>query len=326
MIYILKQIIDTIRLKKKTLLISFLFIFFFSTINYIISDRIYLSEMKLVHNGGDSSGNSSIRGLFGSLNSNSNSESLNSATRNYDMIPEVLSSRNFINKVLEKEFLYDGETKKLFLILTDQDNSFADDSLTKLQARKKIGKMISVSKSLNTPVISISVETNSKELSYNLANEILNQLKKDLTSFQTERIEKKMDVINIQIESSRSELEILEEELRIFRINNSIRSQSPTLLLQEERKLRDINTLSQTYNSLKFELEMAKIKFLEQANVLQVIDEPNFPIRKTSPRLRYMLLGLIFNYVFLSFLIIYSSILANSDLGKQIRSLLTRNI
>tara|TARA_X000001036_G_scaffold143838_1_gene136629 strand:+ start:485 stop:1333 length:849 start_codon:yes stop_codon:yes gene_type:complete len=282
--------------------------------------------MKLVHNGGDSSGNSSIRGLFGSLNSNSNSESLNSATRNYDMIPEVLSSRNFINKVLEKEFLYDGETKKLFLILTDQDNSFADDSLTKLQARKKIGKMISVSKSLNTPVISISVETNSKELSYNLANEILNQLKKDLTSFQTERIEKKMDVINIQIESSRSELEILEEELRIFRINNSIRSQSPTLLLQEERKLRDINTLSQTYNSLKFELEMAKIKFLEQANVLQVIDEPNFPIRKTSPRLRYMLLGLIFNYVFLSFLIIYSSILANSDLGKQIRSLLTRNI
>jgi len=325
MINLLKQIIETIHLRKKILLILFILIASISTMNYIISDRIYVSEMKLVHNGGGSSPSASFGSLFGSFNSNSNVESLSSATKNYDMIPEVLSSRSFMDKILDKEFTYQDETRKLYLILTDQDNSFLGDNLTNLKARNKLNDMVSVSKGLNTPVISISVKSNNKDLSFNLANEILNQLKKDLTSFQTDRVEKKINVINVQIESSMAELKQMEEELRVFRINNSNRSQSPTLLLEEERKLRDISTLSETYNSLKFELELAKIKFLEQANVLQVIDEPNIPIRKTSPRLRFMLLGLIFNYMFISFVIIYTSILANSELGKEIKSLFTRN-
>lgn len=325
MINVLKQIIDTIHLKKKILLIIFILISSISTINYILSDRIYVSEMKLVHNGGDASPSASFRGLFGSLNTNSNMESLSSATKNYDMIPEVLSSRSFMDKILDKEFTYEDQTKKLYLILTDKDNSFLEDNLTKLRARKKLNNVMSISKGINTPVISISVKTNSKDLSFNIANEVLSQLKKDLTSFQTDRVEKRINVINVQIESSRSELEKMEEELRIFRINNSSRSQSPTLLLEEERKLRDISTLRETYNSLKFELELAKIKFFDQANVLQVIDEPNLPIQKTSPRLRYMLMGIIFNYVFISFVIIYTSILANSEIGKEIRSLFSRN-
>tara|TARA_B100001175_G_C19513254_1_gene645369 strand:- start:3571 stop:4554 length:984 start_codon:yes stop_codon:yes gene_type:complete len=325
MINVLKQIIDTIQLKKKTFLNVFILIASISSINYILSDRIYVSEMKLVHNGGGASPSSSFRGLFGSFNTQNDMESLSSATKNYDMIPEVLSSRSFMDKILNKDFMYEDQTKKLYLILTDKDNSFLEDNLTQLSARKKLNQFVSVSKGLNTPVISISVKTNNKDLSYNIANEMLSQLKKDLTSFQTDRVEKRINVINVQIESSRSELEQKEEELRVFRINNSSRSQSPTLLLEEQRKLRDISTLSETYNSLKFELELAKIKFLEQANVLQVIDEPNFPIQKTSPRLRYMLIGIIFNYIFISFIIIYTSILANSELGKEIRRLFSRN-
>ena len=255
MINVLKQIIDTIQLKKKTFLNVFILIASISSINYILSDRIYVSEMKLVHNGGGASPSSSFRGLFGSFNTQNDMESLSSATKNYDMIPEVLSSRSFMDKILNKDFMYEDQTKKLYLILTDKDNSFLEDNLTQLSARKKLNQFVSVSKGLNTPVISISVKTNNKDLSYNIANEMLSQLKKDLTSFQTDRVEKRINVINVQIESSRSELEQKEEELRVFRINNSSRSQSPTLLLEEQRKLRDISTLSETYNSLKFELE-----------------------------------------------------------------------
>jgi uncharacterized protein involved in exopolysaccharide biosynthesis len=156
-----------------------------------------------------------------------------------------------------------------------------------------------------------------------IATSILDQLELELTNFQLERLDKKIGVIQNQVESTSGELALLEEELRKFRVNNSNILQSPTLRMQESNKLRDILVLSNTYSSLKVELELAKIKYFEEANVLQVIDSPNLPLKKSGPRLRYMLMRIVFTFLFFTLFYVYVTLLLKSDFGKEIKNALS---
>ena len=126
--------------------------------------------------------------------------------------------------------------------------------------------------------------------------------------------------IDNQINVIKQELDILENDLKDFRINNSKILQSPKLRMEESKKLRDITVLSNTYSSLKIEFEMTKIRKLEKSNVLQIIDPPNIPERKSSPRGTYHLIYIIVSFIFLSFIYILFQILISSKEFERIRT------
>ena len=317
---IVKDSIRILKNKKRQFSFLFLFISILFITNYTLKDRVYISDMKLAHNSLDGSKNTSALSSFVSSFASGNMSSTNSSTTDFDMIPEVIYSRDFLNQILEKEFYNDGEMKKLYLIgYKERRGEKLDTSILKLDARKELSSNIFVSKNLNNPMITISVASNNQQLSFDIANSILQQLETVLTNFQLDRISERIKVINNQIESSSKELKVLEEDLRKFRVNNSNILQSPTLRMQESTKLRDILAVSNTYSSLKVELELTKVKYFEKANVLQVIDAPNLPLRKSSPRLRFMLIKLIFTFSFITLFYIYFSLLRDSNFGKMIR-------
>jgi len=317
---IIKATLYVLKKKKKKFRILFFLLSCVFIVNYTLQDRIYISDIKLAHNSEDGSSNSSGLSKFVSSFSGSNVGYIGSSTTNFDMIPEVVYSRSFLNKILEKDFYYEGQKQKLYAIYSKKRSSENPNiPLLKLDGRKELSTNISVSKNLNNPVIGISISANDKQLSFDIATAVLEQLKKDLTSFQLERIEKKLSVIKNQVKVSSMELSDLEENLKNFRVSNSNIIQSPALRMEESRKVRDILAVSNAYSSLKVELELTKIKYLEEANVLQVIDAPNLPLRKSGPRLRYMLLGLIMTFSFITFLYVYIALFLKSDLGKNIQ-------
>tara|TARA_X000000368_G_scaffold81982_1_gene61880 strand:- start:11650 stop:12636 length:987 start_codon:yes stop_codon:yes gene_type:complete len=322
---IVKAIIHIIKTKKRALWFLFFFLSSVFILHYSISDRIYISSIKLAHNSQDGSYNSSGLSRIVSSFSSSNLNSVSSSTTNFDMIPEVLSSRDFLNKILDKEFFYNGKMEKLYMIYSNKNSDDPNIPLLKLDGRKELLKNISVSKNLNNPIIGISISSNNRQLSMDIATSILGQLELELTNFQLERLDKKIGVIQNQVESTSGELALLEEELRKFRVNNSNILQSPTLRMQESNKLRDILVLSNTYSSLKVELELAKIKYFEEANVLQVIDSPNLPLKKSGPRLRYMLMRLVFTFSFFTLFYVYVTLLLKSDFGKEIKNTISVN-
>jgi len=322
---IIKAIVQILKTKKRALWYLFFFLSSAFIIHYSLSDRIYISSIKLAHNSQDGSYNSSGLSKIVSSFSSSNLNSVSSSTTNFDMIPEVLSSRDFLNKILDKEFFYNGKMEKLYMIYSSKNSDNPNIPLLKLDGRKELLSNISVSKNLNNPIIGISISSNNKQLSMDIATSILDQLELELTNFQLERLDKKIGVIQNQVESTSRELALLEEDLRKFRVNNSNILQSPTLRMQESNKLRDILVLSNTYSSLKVELELAKIKYFEEANVLQVIDSPNLPLKKSGPRLRYMLMRLVFTFLFFTFFYVYVTLLLKSDFGKEIKNALSIN-
>ena len=89
--------------------------------------------------------------------------------------------------------------------------------------------------------------------------------------------------------------------------------------MEESKKVRDITVLSNTYSSLRIEFEMTKIKKLEESNVLQIIDPPNIPERKSSPSGTYHLKYIIVSFIFLSFIYILFQILISSKEFERIR-------
>lgn len=318
----LEETINLLKEKKGLLFSLFVFLTFLFIGSYVTSDRVYISSIKLAHNSSNVAGNS-FNNLLSSFSS-SNINSVESSTTNFGMIPEVVKSRSFLDKILNKEFHYRGNSKKLYLILLNTEFSEDLDVLFLMhKARKKLSKNILVSKNLNNPVIEISISANEKSLAFDIANVALEQLKIDLTNFQLERIEKKIDVINSQVNLIEKELNILEEDLRDFRINNSSINESPSLRMEEQRKIRDISAVVNTYSSLRVELELTKTKFLEEANVLQIIDAPYFPAQKSSPRLTYAVLRLIMTFLFITFFYIYVQLFFRSELGIVIRNALS---
>ena len=168
------------------------------------------------------------------------------------------------------------------MIYADEDESENNNiPLLKLDGRKELFTNIAIRKNLNNPVIGINVFFKTTDnYHFDIANSILDQLQEELTNFQIERVKKRIDIIETQIKSSLKDLNVLEEDLRKFRVNNSNIMGSPTLRMEESKKMRDILVLSNSYSSLKIELELAKVKILEEANVLQVIDEPNVSSEK----------------------------------------------
>ena len=321
---IIKATLYVLKKKKKKLGTLFFLLSCVFILNYTLQDRIYISDIKLAHNSEDGSSNSSGLSKFVSSFSGGSVGSIGSSTTNFDMIPEVVYSRSFLNKILEKDFYYEGEKKTLYSIYSKKKSSENPNiPLLKLDGRKELSKNISVSKNLNNPVISISISANDKQLSFDIATAVLEQLKKDLTSFQLERIEKELSIIKSQVQLSSMELSGLEENLKDFRVNNSNIIQSPVLRMEESRKLRDILAVSNAYTSLKVELELTKIKYLEEVDVLQVIDAPNLPLRKSGPRLRYMLVGLIMTFSFIAFLYVYTVLFLKSDLGRDVQGVIS---
>ena len=310
--------INILSRKRKIFIYLFLFLSIFFISRFFLIDRTYISTTKLAYNSDDSSSTvlgSNIGRLIGGMGSMAETQSVSSTTNTFDMIPEVLTAYSFLDKILDKKFIIDNKSKTLFMMYSKDK----EGDIARFNARKTLSKKIIITKSLSRPTISISFLSNNPNLSYEVLSSMFEQLKSDLTNFRLQRIEERLFFIDNQINATKQELDILENDLRDFRINNSKILQSPNLRMEESKKVRDITVLSNTYSSLRIEFEMTKIKKLEESNVLQIIDPPNIPERKSSPSGTYHLIYIIVSFIFLSFIYILFQILISSKEFERIR-------
>ena len=86
-----------------------------------------------------------------------------------------------------------------------------------------------------------------------------------------------------------------EESVKTFRDENRDIRKSPSLLLEESRLLRDVKIQLELYITLKKELELSQIEQVENSSMFSVLDEPEVPLSKLSPKLnRVFFISIIF--------------------------------
>ena len=175
-----------------------------------------------------------------------------------DLFPELIKSRVFGEKILNKNFLlakYDEELS-LLSILThgDQPNSLGIDTLI-THALSKISEIITLEQDPQNNFSIIKVTTFDPQFSKNLADAVLIELEDLNKSFKIKKLTEKTKFIEKRIFSVEKELEYSEQKLKEFSENNRQVS-SPALQLTLDRIEREVEIQKGIFLTLKQQLEL----------------------------------------------------------------------
>jgi uncharacterized protein involved in exopolysaccharide biosynthesis len=218
----------------------------------------------------------------------------------------LISSETVLQDVIyakyqTKEFPYSVNLIKYFEIDEKDDNPAILNRKKYLALHKKlVEKMITTNVDRMTKTLNVTVTMPEAQLSADVANAIVNSLdlyvrtqRKSYATEQSYYLEKR----TAQVKDS---LTIAENMLKTFREQNRITAQSPKLLLEQGRLMRNVEILQTVFVELTKQLEIAKIDQIKDAPVLNVKEYAKNPVIKAGPRRASSLIIIMFFSLLLS--------------------------
>lgn len=145
-----------------------------------------------------------------------------------------------------------------------------------------------------TKIMTIKVRMPERQLSVDVANRLANSLdnyirtkRKSFASNQRFYLEKRCT----QVADS---LAYAEENLRDFKDNNKVITQSAELLMQEGRLVRNVEILNTIFMEITKQLELAKLDEIRDTPVLNIKEYARDPIEKAGPNRRLRFVFVVF--------------------------------
>jgi uncharacterized protein involved in exopolysaccharide biosynthesis len=145
-----------------------------------------------------------------------------------------------------------------------------------------------------TKILTIKVTMPEAQLSADVVNNVVESLdqyvrtkRKSYAGEQRYYLEKRVD----QIKDS---LSICENNLRDFREQNRMITQSPNLLLEQGRLMRNVEIQQNVYIELTKQLELAKIDEIKDAPIVNIKEIAQNPVEKAGPRRKIMFIMILF--------------------------------
>jgi uncharacterized protein involved in exopolysaccharide biosynthesis len=213
------------------------------------------------------------------------------------LYPELLRSRTFAEKILDKEFYLDKYDKKLSLlaILThgDEEPNVGQDQLIVDAVKKLNDDVLAFDQDSKGTFRVIKVTTEDPLFAKELADVVLAELEALNRYFKSETVSEKNTFIENRIASVAGDLEGSEQTLKDFKERNRQIS-SPALQLEQERLERDVEVQKGIYLTLKQQLELAKIEEVQQTSVVQVLDRPTVAFK---PFNKNLILSVILSFI-----------------------------
>lgn len=293
---------------------TFTYVQFIQTPEYISSAKILLPEQSGSSNFGGLSGIASQFGV--NLGPNSNQIDLSSPS----LYPELMQSRTFAEKILEKKFYTQQFEKDLSLleILSDNQNEkyrSKDELIT--ETLSTLQEMLKYKKDPLSSFSIIEVTANEPVFAKKLADEVLKELESLNRFFKSETVVEKTKFIQERIYSVSSDLKMSENKLQKFNEQNRQIS-SPALLLDQERLERDVEVQKGIFLTLKQQLELAKIEEVQETSVVKILDYPQVPLFRSNKKLKTkFVLSVIMGIGLGTFFGFIRSFIYNSDINER---------
>ncbi len=164
-----------------------------------------------------------------------------------------------------------------------------------------------------TSVLTVSLSTKEPQLSADILNAIAHELDVFLRTKRTTNASEQRKWIEGRLREVKSDLENSENALKDFRETNRRVTDSPELLLEQERLLREVQINSSIFGELKKQYEIAKIEEIKNVSIVNVMD-PGRPAGKKDKPERGIIVIISF---FLSLLAGMSFVYVRSVYGGQ---------
>jgi len=206
------------------------------------------------------------------------------------LFPELIKSRKFTERILDKPFYSKEFDKELSLLAIftygDGPPELGLDTLIQ-NAMGVLQGMISFKSQGSFSVL--TVRAGDPYFAKNLNKVVLDELQSLNRYFKSQHLNEKTEFIKNRIESVGNDLKESEQTLKIFREQNRQIS-SPALQLEFEHLSRDVEIQKGIYITLKQQQELAKIEEVGKTSIVQVLDEPQIPLSLSNKKLKHSVL------------------------------------
>ena len=279
-LFTITDILLTIAKQLKVILLT-IFVIVFTSFTYVqfIQPPVYQSSVSVLLPENQTNSIGGLAGLasqFGVNMPTGPKADLSSPS----LFPELLNSRTFAEKILEKKFYTKryGEKLTLLSILTHgiSEPKHSRDILV-FQAVQRFKLMINFEQNPKSTFSVIRVNAFEPLFAKELTELVLSQLEELNRFYKNQSVNEKIDFIDQRISSVKDDLEKSEQRIKIFNEQNRQIS-SPSLSLEQDRLERDVEIQRGIFLTLKQEFELAKIEEVQSASIVQVLDKPQIPL------------------------------------------------
>jgi len=199
------------------------------------------------------------------------------------LYPVILSSESVItNVLLEKYHTEQFKDSVNLMQYFELDEGSPAKNLD--AAIKELRSLLSVTYDNKTSVVSCSVEMREPQLAADVMNTALRELDLFLREKKINSAAEQRKWIESRLVQVEGELREAEEKLKDFRERNRKVGDSPQLMLQQDRLLREVQIRGTIDVELRKQAEIAKIDEIKQVSTITVLDEGRAPVRKERPK------------------------------------------
>ncbi|HAC15981.1 MAG TPA: hypothetical protein DCE78_08570 [Bacteroidetes bacterium] len=172
-----------------------------------------------------------------------------------------------------------------------------------LSAISGLRQSISNDRDLQNGILTISVTTQSPEISAQITVFVTERLSEYLTTYRTEKSRQNLNFIEKRHEEAKLKFEEEQSKLATFRDQNQ-GNLTASARSNEQNLQNEYNLAFSVFSSLSEQLEQARIKLQTETPVINVLQEPLYPTSKSRPNrisfiIGYVFVGFVFAVTFL---------------------------
>ena len=155
-------------------------------------------------------------------------------------------------------------------------------------------------------ILTVTARMPEAQLSADVVNNVVESLDAYVRTKRKSYASEQMKYIEVRLGQVKDSLRVAEDTLRDFREQNRVVTQSPELMLEQSRLMRNVDILSSVYLELSNQYELAKIDAIKDTPIVNIRDLAKDPILKAGPKrlvtlVIVMFLSVLFSGLYLGF-------------------------
>ncbi len=199
------------------------------------------------------------------------------------LYPTIVNSETILRAVVLKKYKTKAFADSVNLIAYfGYDDTPADEAMDR--TLKTLRSLLTASYENKTSIVTLSLEMPEPELAANVLNTVIAELDGFMRSKRVTNASEQVKWIATRLQEVERDLRRAEDRLKEFRERNRRVSDSPELLMQQERLLRDVQVQSTVFVELKKQYELAKLEEIKNITIVNVLDPARPPVKKERPK------------------------------------------
>jgi uncharacterized protein involved in exopolysaccharide biosynthesis len=199
------------------------------------------------------------------------------------LYPKIIASEAVLKNVLYSKF-YSRKLKDSVTLIQFWEIDEDTPALAYETSLRSFRDQLEVAMDAKTNIVSISLETKEPQFSADVVNKITSELDNFIRTKRTTNASEQRKWIEARLSEVKNDLQRSENTLKDFRETNRRIVDSPNLLLDQERLIREVQINSALYVELKKQYEIVKIEEIKDIPIINVMDRGRPAARKERPK------------------------------------------